>query len=386
MRGTIRRMCLLTAIGAMLAAVGCSRMELNERGFILGVAIDETEEGKIELTTQFYKPNEGTTAATPKKESSFNIRTTGDSVFEAVRDLTIHLGRKAQWSHMQAIIVGEDLARKKPLGDILDFFYRDSEPRLTTPIMIAKNKAAPYLKENPFIEKTISRQFRGVQESSSRFSAKSIDMNLLGLQNELNGEMKSAVMPFVTTLQTETKEAVVSGGALFKQGIMVGMLTPDQVQSYLMLVGRYQSGIVTVPCSKRKLPSDVESFEVQSAQIKVSPRIENHTVTAKVDVTIDGTMRELVCSSLQKTENHFTLQQKVAKHVERQLSKTIQSLQKQRADVIGIGDKLYQHQPRQWAALKKNWDEQFARVRFDYNVSIHITNTGLAGWNSTFGQ
>jgi spore germination protein KC len=365
-----------------MTAPGCSRMELNERGFILGAAIDEAADGKLELTTQFYKPNEGTTAATPKKASSFNIRTMGYSVFDAARDLTVHLGRKAQWSHMQAILVGEDLASKRPLGDILDFFYRDDEPRLTTPILITQGKAGPYLEEKPYIEKTISRQFKGIGQSATQYSGKSVEMNLLELQSQLNTETGAAIMPYVYILEKEPKHAVVSGGALVKNGLMIGKIAPDQVHSYLMLLGKFRSGIVPVPCGKNEEQS--ESFEVQTTETKLVTHIDQEALSVTVKMNVSGTVRELVCSSLMKPEDHAAFQGKVEATLERQMREFIQLLQKRKADVLGIGNELYKKHPRLWKSWKEGWDDRFSQLRFEYSIQVHIANTGLGGWKSTF--
>lgn len=382
MRGIVRLIGLGTVLVMTMSAFGCSRMELNERGFILGAAIDDTADGKLELTTQFYKPNEGTTAATPKKASSFNIRTTGYSVFDAARDLTVHLGRKAQWSHMQAILIGEDLARTRPLGDILDFFYRDDEPRLTTPILITQGKAGPYLDEKPYIEKTISRQFKGIGQSATQYSGKSVEMNLLELQSQLNTETGAAVMPYVYIQQKEPKHAVVSGGALVKKGMLIGKLAPDQVHAYLMLLSKFRSGIVPIPCGN--IEDQSESFEVQATETKLVTNIDRESLSVTVKMNVTGTVRELVCSSLMKPEDHAAFQGKVEATLERQMREFIQSLQKRKADVLGIGNELYKKHPRLWKTWKEGWDDRFSQLPFEYSIHVRIANTGLGGWKSTF--
>lgn len=366
----------------LLLAAGCSRLELNDRGFIMGVAIDGADNGQYELTAQFYKPTEGTAANSPKKESSFRIRATGHSIFDAVRDLSIHVGRKAQWSHMQVILIGEELARTKPLGDILDFFYRDNEPRLTTAILIAKGRAAPYLEEHPYIEKTISRQFRGVEQWSARYSGKTIEMNLLQLQSGLYSETETTVLPYLHVHRQNPGQAVLAGGSIVQKGLVVGTLAPSQMHAYLLLQNKFVSGIVPIPCEKNE--QQAESFEIQAAKSTLTPHMNGDSLTVAVSLNVGGTVRELVCTSLQKPEDHEAFRGKIEAELKRQLDETVRSTQKQKADILGIGNTLYKQNPRAWAELKTDWGERFAQIRFEYRIHVVITNTGLGGSKPTF--
>ncbi len=137
----------LTAIFIMLP--GCwSKKELTELGFVMGIAFDQGKDGKIEMLTQVYRPTSvQSTASALTRVSSINIKTSDDSVMEAVRDITIHLGRKAQFSHMRIIVVGEKLARSVNIGKLLDLFYRDHEPRSSVSLAIAKGKASKMLEK-----------------------------------------------------------------------------------------------------------------------------------------------------------------------------------------------------------------------------------------------
>src|SRR5690606_35187037 len=99
------------------------------------------------------------------------------SVAEAVRDFINYLGRKAQWSHMRAILVGEELARQG-FNTFVDFFYRDSESRLTTPVLITKGEAKNYLEVRPYIENTIAQQIRKLQQMSAKYTGITQNSNL----------------------------------------------------------------------------------------------------------------------------------------------------------------------------------------------------------------
>ena len=76
-----RRIWMFLSLAALFLLTGCwDRAELPEKGFVMGVAIDETEGGKISLTTQIYKPSQGVSATGAKaaKSAYLNVITQND--------------------------------------------------------------------------------------------------------------------------------------------------------------------------------------------------------------------------------------------------------------------------------------------------------------------
>lgn len=102
---------------------GCwDSLELHERSFVMGIALDETEDDKLQLTAQIYKPAPGGAQSNQSGQKSYvNIPIVENTVSEAVRKIPIHLGRKAHWGHLRTILIGEKLAREKGVGEILEF-------------------------------------------------------------------------------------------------------------------------------------------------------------------------------------------------------------------------------------------------------------------------
>lgn len=136
---------------ALVCLTGCwDKMELTERAFIMGVAIDKGENDQVVLTVQMYRPTQMPGGQRSRqREAFFQVKVKGNTVLEAARDIPVKLGRKGQWSHCRVIIIGEDIAREKKVDKVLDFLYRDHEPRLNSAIFVAKGKAADYLEIEP---------------------------------------------------------------------------------------------------------------------------------------------------------------------------------------------------------------------------------------------
>ncbi|MEC0236353.1 Ger(x)C family spore germination protein [Paenibacillus kribbensis] len=366
---------------------GCwDKSELTEFGYVQAVAIDRTEEGKVKLTTHFYNPTGGTETGGTKMggadktyQRSINIQTEADTVFEAVRDIPIHLGRKAKWDHMRIILIGEQLSRKQNVSEILDYFSRDHEPRATVLTLIAAGEAGDYLNTKPFIEQTVGQQFRKIEESTARYSAKSSRVPLFELAIQLKGESEVAMVPYIYKNES-TQKIFVAGIALLKKGKLTGsILSSKDTGSLLMLINKYKSGILEYPCTETtgEKKTRKESYEIYSLDTKVTTSIKENEVTIHVLTKIKGAVGELRCSSLKSIEEGRQIENKINELVKRDILKVTQLLQKERMDAIGIGNQIYRKNPSLWKRWKPSWNERFAESRFEVVVETKILNTGM---------
>jgi spore germination protein KC len=364
---------MLAAVSALVLLAGCSGLELTERALVLGAGLDLTEDGRVSLTAQFYKPGR-TEAQSRGLRAFFNITTIGNSVFEAIRDIPLHLGRKAQWSHMQTIVVGERMAKSPRLAESLDFFFRDDEPRLTSRFVVARGEAKSYLNKEPHIEKSVSRLLRNIQRTSNRKSGKTPDVTLLELEVALGSETKTIVVPYAVPEAEMGDAPVFFGGAVIKNGRMIGRLSPQEVMYYLMLKNEFRSGIITVPCGEGKRH---ESLEVMKVKTKIMPAVRRDDLHVKIAMAVQGTVRELTCSRTDSAGGVERYERKIAEVIEERLRRSIRAYERMKADVIGIGNEVYKADPKTWRQWKEDWDERLQRIQYDFDIRVDVINEGL---------
>ncbi|WP_138755595.1 Ger(x)C family spore germination protein [Paenibacillus sinopodophylli] len=367
--------CLLI-LCSLLPLSGCwSKFELTERGFVMGVAIDLAKNGDIELLTQIYRPTfaQALTTATTTA-SSINIKTHDQSVMEAIRDIPIHLGRKAQWSHLRVIIVGEKLARSNDLGHLLDLFYRDHEPRSSVSLMISKGNAEKMFLKKPLIEQTTAQQFLRVKESSYHTSAKTIDNTLLDLMLQLKSASGDALVAYVYG-EDDSKEVFSAAGlALVKKGKMKVVIPASKVEGLLMLRNVYRSGVVEVKCPSGN--GENETAEILTFKVKKKPVIKREQIAVNIQMEGDIAIGELKCTNITSTEVEEQFIKQVEAEILRQLRSTIKFLQASQMDVIGVADEIYRSNPRKWEQLKEDWDDRFAQITFNIKIKLRLVTSG----------
>lgn len=373
----MKKYAMLICLCPILFLTGCwSSMELTERAFVTAIALDEGKEGKIKLTTQIYRPASEVSATTNYSESAFvNVTVEEKTIFEAIRSIATIVGRKPQFSHMQTIVIGEKLAQRE-FSNLLDFLYRDSEIGLNTHILIAADNANKYFIGKSLIENTLGRQLQRQQIMASDLAGNTTDTTLQELEFQIKSEEGNAMVSYLYT-NKELQNHLIGGVALIKNGKMIGVVQPKQTEFVLMLMNQYKHGIIEIPCAP---PIDnekqqFETFEVLALKTKASLDINEDDVAVRYNVQIEGSIGDLMCSSIEDINEEKQFEEKIVKTIKYELQEVIKLLQKEKIDVIGIGSQVYKRKPLYWYKWKKDWPDRFAQTSVNIQVDVTITNS-----------
>ncbi|MBO9608735.1 MAG: Ger(x)C family spore germination protein [Paenibacillaceae bacterium] len=369
---------LLGVVLALLPVSGCwDKSELPEKGYIMGVGIDSAGQGIYRLTTEVYKPSQKAASNGKQGESYVNIVTEDDTLFEAIRDISIHLGRKAQFSHMRLIMISEPLAREQKLGDLLDVFYRDHEPRLNALLMIARGETGPYLLAKPKIESTISQQMASIDRSSKRHSAKSVKGSLLSFARQTKNPTGIALLPYF--YRDAKGDLVSSGSAVLKDGMLREVWTSAAVEPLLMLRNEYENGIVEVPCPEEgggDSGKSKETIEVTRVATKLRFALRGDALAVTIRSIVQGSIGDLGCSRIETPEEEAAFVARAQQELIREMNEVIAKMKASQLDVIGLGNRLYRKHPAIWKSWKDDWGSRFAASTFDVQATIDILHTG----------
>lgn len=372
--------CLMVCV---LLLPGCwDKTELTDRSLILGLAIDKADNGMVDLTVQIYKPvhSGGSQGQQGGDISYINVQTNGNTMFDGIRDIILQIGRKAQWSHLRAIIVEDQLVHRYPIGEVLDFFYRDHEARLSSSFFIARGKASQYLKMKPLIEKTVSQQLLQITKKTDQYNYKTTDTSLLDLFLGLRSQTGISLVPYITKGGDNGQNLVAVGMAVLKKGTWKGIVSPQDSQMIHMLRNQFKSGIIRVPCEGQSDSSDANknSVEVLSFHSKLKPQIDGESVKLHIFLQISGAIGEMRCMKLKTPEDEKKFAATVARTVEESVSEALNRMKKKKLDLIGLGDRIYRKHPALWKRWRSNWGERFAGAEIDIHTKVKIKNSGTA--------
>lgn len=244
--------------------------------------------------------------------------------------------------------------------------------------MIAEGRADKYLKMKPFIENTISQQLFQTERSTATSSAKSMDINLLKLGLQMKSEVGNAMVPYLYLSQDGTTVTNVAGIALLKDGKLVGKMVPAKVETLQMMLNKYQSGMIDIPCQNpSKQNQKVEAVEIVSLKSNWQPTdIKVNPLKVHVKVKMEVAVMELTCSKLETVQDEKKFAKKVEEQMKQRIKETTDWLKKNKFDAIGLGNKIYQKNPSIWKQWKKTWADRFANSEFDIAVEVKVINSG----------
>ncbi|MFC0189876.1 Ger(x)C family spore germination protein [Fictibacillus aquaticus] len=356
---------------------GCwDQAELPDYGFVQSIAI-EYKKDRFKLTTQFYKPAAKIASSGGGSDVSFlNIATEGDTVFEAIRDITTHLGRKATWGHMRFILIDEKTAKKVPLNEVLEFFYRDHEPRILTGIALTKGEAPKYLKTKPHVENTISQQLNEISKAAGEHSGKTYPATLFTLGKQMLSEVGIAYVPYIKEEKTAKDSVVVAGLAVLKDGKLKKIFTPQETKYLMIGLNELKGAIIEVPCGK-DAKDKAETFEVVTSSTNWKMHTSKNQIQYDGKVEMKVSIGELRCSSALDSTQIEKLNNRVAAVIEMKLSQLLKKTQKERLDVLGVGNELYRHKTKKWQSIKQDWDKLYPKVKFNVDTKVNIINSGI---------
>ncbi|WP_240417056.1 Ger(x)C family spore germination protein [Paenibacillus periandrae] len=381
MRSLFIALCL--SICAITLSACWNQLELTDWGFVQAAAIDQTEGGQIRLTSQIYKPGG---SSTPSMESTrgasfVDIISENPTVFGASRDATNNLGRKLQWSHMRVLLISEEIAAHRNIGDLLDFFTRSHEPRGTTAIMITHGPSSSYLSMRPLIESTIGQQLKSIEQLAQDQSGKTMEVTLTDLSVLANGPSTTTVIPYVNKSNDTQELAKVTGMAIinFPKGTMSGFIPSHKTPYLLMLMNKYKGGFLNLPC-KKSVDDDFESsdsFQISKLHTQIKPSVKDQELFLNIILDVEGNVGELSCSQIltEKDINRFTA--RVEQLLKKQLSDMLLLLQKEKADIIGIGTMLHRWHRELWKKWEPDWQQHFADSTFSIEAHVQLMNSGV---------
>ncbi|WP_223591033.1 Ger(x)C family spore germination protein [Neobacillus bataviensis] len=383
----------------LLQLTGCwSSKEIEELGLVAGTALDlekkadlsEEIEGQeerypnrvmITITNQLITSQtteSGKKTGAPQQKSFKNVSETGDSILPILRKMILKIDKRAFAQHSKVIVIGEDLTRTLNLQQILDFFLREQEMRLSGLILIAKNNAKKTLESQ---ETTVIPAFHLFQITKSQERTTKI-LPPLSLAKVM-GKLHSGSSFLVQTVVSENSEVKFAGAAVIKGKTkkLLGFLNEKELEGLAWLTGKGKGGVVK---SFDEETSQPIIYEIKSMKSKIQPRIVNNNISFDVKIESEGSIAEHWVPSGKPFENEFL--KKAEKTTEKEVERLVKNIlvktqQNYKVDIAELGNRLRIEYPRVWEKVKKDWDHTFSKIPIKYNVNLTVKDYGTSGSN-----
>ncbi|MDC2867777.1 MULTISPECIES: Ger(x)C family spore germination protein [unclassified Bacillus (in: firmicutes)] len=370
---------------------GCSeRQEIEERGFVVGVALDKAihQGEKSETTTTTRSPlikgtyqmvlpssltQQGSKATSGK--NYININATADSVFAQIRIISKKISRSLFFPHIEVIILSEELL-KKPfvLEDVLDVFFRDHEMRRNIRIFVSKGSAEEILKQSAKPENLPAKYISMISDHAWKNAQMLEAIRIGNLQQKMSAN-RSFVLPVLALTHEGIK---MEGAAVFrgKDKKLVGRLNGMETLGLNYIIGKKVGGFYKIQRGNQLIV-----FEIREMRRKIHVFLTNPTKPKFIiDVYLNGTLAEVYLGKESKAMSTEEINKYLASEMEKQLQKTVKVIQKDlKVDVLGVGEYYKRKNYKQWIKVKKNWDQgqnYFSTSNITVRIKPSIEHSG----------
>lgn len=373
----------ICALFIVLIVTGCwDRTEINDIAFVMGTAMDLTEDGKILGSVQIAIPpsEEGNAGGGGEHQNFFVLSATGKNSSEVIRNLQDRLSRRLFYAHRSVVFIGEPLA-KRGIKDVLDHFSRDPRSRLRTFIMVAKGTEGRKMLDihYPF-------------ELASAEAARELEVSRVGLGVTMRDLFMAAtsegINPVIGVIEptipskgmSESKDQIfrLAGTAVLKDYKMVGFLDNKESRGLMWLTDKMKVGRIsaTLPEGKGNV-----GMLITGTKRTITPVIKGSKVAFHIRLQGNGTLLENNTNlDVGQLKTLKRVQQALESTVEEEVREVLAKVQKKfKVDVVGFGQTIYREQPKQWKMVKEQWDKQFPDAVFSITVELSIESSGMVG-------
>jgi len=386
---------LLTFI-LLVTQVGCwSSKEVEELSIYTGIALDRGELTPLEQDlekkgSRYFKKNKITASVQiiPKKSSGSpskqgggggqepnynNITSTGDSLLEIFRQLSLRLDRPIIGHHLKVMVVSTELAKQQTMQQLMDFVLRDNDIRPSCLVFLSKQRAANTL-VTKYKGEIPSIHILNMLRNHFRTSKVMRGVNL----SELDGLMHSKKSYILQNITESGGELEFSGAGIIKgeTGHWMGSLGQQEVESIGWIKGDVEGGAVKTYDEH----NEAITYEIKSVKSKITTKVTNGSdISFHVKIESKGRLIENWDDKADPTEtrNMKEAEKEFEKQVTTRIKTLMHKLQSEyKVDVAGFGEHLHIEKPQIWKKVKDDWDYKFSKIPVTFDIKLTITDLG----------
>ncbi|NLB79255.1 MAG: Ger(x)C family spore germination protein [Clostridiaceae bacterium] len=349
--------------------------EVDQISIVQGFAIDKTEQGNYLLTFEVIDFQE---SGTEQKVKSVLIESEGETLMSAIRNSISKNFPKLYFGHTTVVIISLEVAREGVLK-VLDFFFRDAEPRLNINLFVSENETAgEILKAKALTSEILSVEITNILDEQKSLS-KALLIPAYEFVNALVEDGISGIMTSVCTVENNEEKVVkLCGTAIFKEDRLQGFINNEETYALSFILDEVKGGIIVANLGS-KTDEEKISLEILNSGTNVKPVYKDNKFSIIIDI---DTKVALIEHNSKKSYNDEEGRKELKKIAEEQLKNKIENIIKkiQRefgVDIFGFGNRFYKELPEVWKEQGEKWSEIYEDLEVSVVTNIDIRHTGL---------
>ena len=376
--------CLIACLLSVVMLSGCwDRREINDVAFVVATGLDK-EEDQYRVTVQVPLPGQlggigksGGGGGTSGGKPYFNDSVAAATVRKANEMQQRSLSRQLYFAHRRVVLIGEELA-KEGIAPLMDILGRVPQNRLTAFLLVTKGTARDMMTADVPTEQFPAEVMRELAQNSMKQPR-----TLKHVINTIVTDGVDTAIPYAEISETQPGKGGqphrvirMAGLAVFAHNRLTGVLQGDQGSAVLLAMNQARRPVFTVPAPTG---SGLITALLQENSGRLRVKMEGETIRVRIDIDGKGYVVENQSDCDLASENNMSrVGYAVAERIRASIMESMDKLQHEyHSDPIGIGDALYRSDPDAWKKLRKNWEDEYAKVQVEVNALVHIEHTGI---------
>lgn len=360
---------------------GCwSRIELNDLGVVLGIAVDVGEEKPVRLTlfVPHPQPRQGGGAAGTQGEN-WVVAREAENISDAMALIRLSAARRLVYYHLRVVLVSEEIARTMGVGDLLDALANIVEVRQTVRLFVVEGQAQTVFETFPQLRNTQPDNLVGMIQAFGW-----ADWKLKNILVARSSTTHTAWMHMLKVIKRPAKipgspetAATLSGAALFRKDHLVEKVHPWENQAIAWFLGDPKHSLITAPCPE---PTEGSlTVEVLRGRAKIQPGWQGEKPAFQVEVTARVNLRRSQCrmGSLKEEEGRRELEQVLEEDLRLRIEAFVATLQESRTDPVGFGKRMQLAYPAYFRSVGDDWLEKWPEASVKVSARVTLVGAGL---------
>lgn len=354
------------------AVTGCWDMkDISEVSPVLGIGIDEGENGTVDATFQIPGGAEtGSEQGSMGKQGTSRIIEGVGSTFElAIQDAQTKTSRTLLFQHNMVLLFSDSYAKKRGIGEILSYTERSHDFRENELIAVTDEKPKDIVAQRDTGE-YVNAQFLRQLTKKNELTVVSTELRFV---NDILSPSHAAFTAWIG--KSSSGNPRISGLAVFRGDKLITLIPHEQCQGFLW---PYRS-LRNVDLELR-MP---RSNGVATVRVVISkPKIQFEGLQQNVpvyDIRVGGMAQIKRAPRGTKIDSKFMskIRESIRERLTHDIDVSVAKLQERGVDAEGFGNAASRQNPIIWKSISKQWSTIFPKVVVKPNITFTVIRSGM---------
>ena len=333
--------------------------DIKDQVIVAGMSVDLTEGGQKLVTFEMANvPVDRRQSIEPVTLSSV-----GETAQEAILNVAADLSYSMYIGHAWLLLLSEEVARQG-IDRLVALIATHPGYNMVTDIAVVRDVPAREVFACETVGSTfISYALNSGFKTDEAYVGKTYQTYAYQAYPMLDDPYRGYLVPAISVIDRDGKKcAENNGSAIFRQGRLIGFLSPEETQMARIVMGKMQKTDLRVSLGGEWVSLAVERC---SAKRRVRWRGDTPEFVLEVELKLSTTL-------LLKMDKRALLEESARETVEAGIGLLLDDARALRCDYLGFADLLQRRHLSRWNNIKHNWPRLFSELACAVEVRVEV--------------